>query len=136
MTFQLNENIERDSALICNLKLSQLRLIKDGDLDWFLLIPTLPNIIEWTDLKSDDQLLLNQEMNLVASKLKEVCTPDKINIASLGNMVPQFHLHIIARYKDDRAWPNAIWGTKANKEFDLARVDFWKAHFSSDETVA
>ena len=119
--------IERGSIFIKDMKLSQLRLLKDGDLDWFLLIPRKENMIDWSDLTLEDQSILCSEITEVSNLLKAAVAPDKINVGSLGNMVPQLHIHIIARYKNDRAWPAAIWGTQSIKDFDQERVDYWKS---------
>ena len=117
--------IERDSIFIKDLELSQLRLFKDGDLDWFLLIPRVEGAKDWSDLELKEQEVLCKEITEISNYLKAEVGPDKINVASLGNMVPQLHIHIIARYKSDRAWPAPIWGTESSSEFKLERLDFW-----------
>ena len=118
--------LEKDSIFITDLKLSQLRMIPDGENPWFILIPRKPDIIEWIDLSLEDQYILTEEISLVSEILKRHVNPDKINVASLGNQVPQLHVHVIARFKSDRAWPNAIWGTKSNKNFSSDSIEFWK----------
>jgi len=125
---KINERIEADSEFITRLKLSELRLIKDGDLDWFVLIPLREEMKDWSDLTMEDQFELCREVTLVSEKLKTV-SPDKINVASLGNMVPQLHIHVLARFKTDRAWPGAIWGSEAMSEFNSERVEYWKEQF-------
>lgn len=127
---QINERILADSEYITKLKLSEVRLIKDGDLDWFVLIPLKEGKKDWSDLEMEDQFELCREISLVSEKLEAV-SPDKINVASLGNMVPQLHIHVLARYKNDRAWPGAIWGTPSSKEFDSSRVEFWIRKFDA-----
>jgi diadenosine tetraphosphate (Ap4A) HIT family hydrolase len=127
---QINERILADSEFITKLKLSEVRLIKDGDLDWFVLIPLKEGKKDWSDLDIEDQFELCREISLVSEKLGDV-NPDKINVASLGNMVPQLHIHVLARYKNDRAWPGAIWGTQASKEFDKSRAEFWIGKFDA-----
>ena len=127
---KINERILNDSEFIKDLSLCQLRLIKDGDLDWFLLIPMVEGMVEWVDLDIEQQKVLCQEISLVSRQLKNLPnTPDKINVASLGNMVPQLHIHVLARYKSDRAWPGAIWGSEAQGTFSHDRVNFWKERF-------
>lgn len=125
--FTLSSRIKNDSVLIKDLELCQLRLIKDGDLDWFLLIPKRANIYEIYELDQSDQLILLKEINLVSKRLVDIKSPDKLNIGAIGNMVPQLHVHIIARYKVDRAWPSPIWGTSSIEEFDESNVSFWKS---------
>lgn len=125
--FVLNSRIENDSVLIKDLDLCQLRLIKDGDLDWFLLIPKRSNIFEIFELDNSDQLILLKEINQISKLLADTKTPDKLNVAAIGNMVPQLHIHIIARYKDDRAWPDPIWGTSSAKPFNESNIQFWQS---------
>lgn len=125
---KINERLLNDSEFIKSLPLCELRLMKDGDLDWFLLIPRIPNATEWIDLTTKEQTLLCQEIDLVSRKLKET-NDGKINIATLGNVVSDLHIHVLARKVGDRAWPGPIWGTKAVNEFDPSRVLFWKSKF-------
>ena len=118
--------LEKDSIFITDLKLSQVRMIPDGENPWFILVPRKLDIIEWVDLSIEDQYILTEEISLISEVLKKNTRPDKINVASLGNQVPQLHVHVIARFKRDRAWPNAIWGTKSSKDFNPDSIEFWK----------
>lgn len=127
---QINERILADSEFISKLNLSELRLIKDGDVDWFVLIPLKEGKKDWSDLEMEDQFELCREISLVSEKLA-VVNPDKVNVASLGNVVPQLHVHVLARYKNDRAWPGAIWGTEAKEDFKEERVKFWVDEFNA-----
>ncbi len=127
--FELDKKLSEDSVLICKLTLCELRLLKDGDLTWFLLVPQKQNIKELYDLAQDEQNILSNEINFVALKLRDLVKPDKINIATIGNIVEQLHVHIIARYKNDRAWPNVVWGTKSVKDFDKREVGRWVEAF-------
>lgn len=121
---KINERIAQDSELLMKLKLSELRLLKDGDVDWFVLIPLVEGMIEWSDLSEDQQIELTKEISLLTKSLKDMGY-DKVNIGSLGNIVPQLHIHVIGRRKSDRAWPGPIWGTKNISEFDQSKVLFW-----------
>lgn len=125
----MDERLISDSEYICDLKLCQLRLNRDGDLDWFILIPKRENLVELIDLDSDEQVQLMKEIDYVSRILKEYSCPDKINVANLGNIVSQLHIHVLARYKTDRAWPGPIWGTLAQKNFDDNNVKTWKERF-------
>ena len=127
--FEINKQLENDSIFIVKLKLCQLRLMKDGELDWFLLIPERENISEWFELEQKDQNLLSEEIVTVSSFLKKEGRADKINVANLGNIVSQFHVHIIGRKKTDRAWPSPIWGTKSTKIFSPDHILFWQKFF-------
>lgn len=129
--FELNERLAADSILIKNLNLCELRLMKDGELDWFILVPRRADIIEVTDLEEEDVTLLWNEIQVVTRALKAYAKLDKVNIGMIGNIVSQLHIHIIGRKKDDRAWPNVIWGTKASLDFDESKLTFWKSKFKA-----
>lgn len=77
---------------------------------WIVLVPRVPGLMEWIDLERGAQHQLSDEIAVVSHILKALTTPDKLNIATLGNQVSQLHVHVIARYKTDKAWPNPVWG--------------------------
>ncbi len=110
MKFELNSALEKDSIFIAELALSQARLIDNNDYPWIILVPRLPNITEITDLAPEEYSLLNQEIRKVAKIMQSEFSPDKLNIAMIGNMVPQLHVHIIARFKNDKLFPKPVWG--------------------------
>lgn len=110
MIFQLHPQLKQDSIAIGQFNLSELRLINDNQYPWFVLIPKRPNISEIYQLSETDQQLLQQESSLLAKSLAELYKADKMNIAAIGNMVPQLHIHHIVRYKTDIAWPTPVWG--------------------------
>lgn len=124
--FKLHPRLEDSSVFICDLALCQVRLNFDGDLDWLLLIPRRNGLEELIDLTEEDRNQLTKEVNMVSIIMKSELRPDKINVASLGNQVPQLHIHVIARYKNDRAWPGATFGHPPINEFDEQRAEFWK----------
>ncbi|RTK92708.1 MAG: HIT domain-containing protein [Rickettsiales bacterium] len=123
MEFKLHQKLEEDSIFILDLELCQLRLINNADYPWLILVPRLENIIEITDLTDTDYLLLNQEIMLVSMFLKAYLQPDKLNIATIGNVVSQMHVHIIARYKDDKTYPKTVWGNEFNRYSKNAEND-------------
>lgn len=110
MTFKLDQTLEKDSVLIMQLKLCQARLINNSDFPWVILVPQLPDIREITDLCNSEYNLLNQEIRFVSKAMQEVTAPDKLNIAMIGNVVSQMHVHIISRYKKDSLFPKPVWG--------------------------
>jgi diadenosine tetraphosphate (Ap4A) HIT family hydrolase len=77
---------------------------------WLILVPRRENIVEWIDLPREEQHQLSDEIAICSHILQAVVTPEKLNIATLGNQVAQLHVHIIARYSTDNAWPNPVWG--------------------------
>lgn len=128
--FKLNPAFEKESVHLCDGPLSQIRLMKDGEVSWFILIPKIEGARELVDIKLSDQHLLLEEINLCQNLLLKHTECDKINIGALGNITPQLHIHIIGRYENDRAWPGPIWGTSSGFEFDEARVAEWSKRFA------
>ena len=115
--FSLDERIESDSILIGDLPLCKFLLMNDSNYPWFLLVPRRVEIKEIFDLSEDDRKQLDFETVEVSKFIKSSFNPEKINIASLGNIVSQFHVHIIARYTDDISWPDPVWGKYPNNEY-------------------
>lgn len=128
---KINERLLADTVLIKDLELSQLRLMKDGDLDWLVLIPKKDNCVEVFDLTQNEQHTLIDEIAYVSEVLKEHANFDKLNIATIGNIVQQMHVHIVARLKTDRAWPGVIWGSASLLEFKSSRTEFWTEKFKN-----
>ncbi len=109
--FELDQRLATDAHDITNLPLCNVRLMDNKLFPWVVLVPRVENVREWIDLSREQQHQLSDEIAVVSHILNALVTPEKLNIATLGNMVPQMHVHIIARYKADKAWPNLVWGT-------------------------
>jgi diadenosine tetraphosphate (Ap4A) HIT family hydrolase len=109
-TWTLHSQLEKDTINIGDLPLSRVVVIKDANYPWLLLIPRRPEVVEVIDLDEVAQAQLMTEISRVARALKEVTRCDKLNIAALGNLVPQLHVHVIARRSGDAAWPRPVWG--------------------------
>lgn len=124
----MDERLLKDSEFIKDLKLCELRLMKDGDLDWFMLIPKVSGATEIIDLSQTQQQILMEEISYVSEKLR-IHNSGKINIGALGNIVRQLHVHVLARKEGDRAWPGPIWGSKPVSDFDPLRISFWRNQF-------
>lgn len=120
--FELHPQLRKDSELVVELSLCEVRLINDANYPWLILVPKVANIKDVIDLNDSQQQTLWQESALVSKVLKHLFTPDKLNLAALGNMVPQLHLHLIARFKDDVSWPNPIWGKVAAKPYSASEM--------------
>ena len=85
--------------------------MNDSQYPWLILVPAQPNIKEIYELSLGDQSQLMSELCRASLALSKLLSPDKINIGALGNLVPQLHIHVIARFRIDAAWPNAVWGS-------------------------
>jgi diadenosine tetraphosphate (Ap4A) HIT family hydrolase len=114
-TFVLHPQLEKDSVLVAKLTLCSVRLINDINYPWLILVPQVAGISDIIDLSDAQQQILWQESALISRVLKHLFTPDKLNVAALGNMVSQLHLHHIVRYKDDISWPRPVWGQVPSK---------------------
>ena len=108
--FELHPRLARDTFVIGDFPLSRLLLMNDASYPWFILVPRRADIVEIFELRHDDQLQLLKESSQLSMVLSRVFEADKLNIAALGNMVPQLHIHHIVRYRSDQAWPQPVWG--------------------------
>ena len=121
--WSLNPQLERDTINIGDLPLSRVLVIKDANYPWLLLVPRRVDTVEIVDLNEVEQAQLMTEINRVARALQDVTKPDKLNIAALGNVVPQLHVHIIARRSSDAAWPRPVWGVVPALAHDPQEVE-------------
>lgn len=112
MTFVLHPKLAADSAFVCDLPLSQVRLSNNAAFPWLILIPRHAELTEIIDLAVPLQQQLWQEITLSSQILRELFQPTKLNVANLGNIVSQLHIHVIARFNTDSAWPNPVWNSQ------------------------
>ena len=108
--FVIDERLEADSIAVNELALCSLRLIRDANYPWFVLIPRRAGATEIIDLDAGDQATLMTEIAAVSRALKETTRCHKLNTGALGNIVSQLHIHVIARFEGDAAWPGPVWG--------------------------
>ncbi|PHS73243.1 MAG: diadenosine tetraphosphate hydrolase [Cycloclasticus sp.] len=110
MSFKLHPRLNKDCYYLGDFPLCALLLSKDANYPWYILVPRQENISEAFQLSALEQQQLQYESLQLSQALSDELKADKMNIAALGNMVPQLHVHHIVRYKDDIAWPNPVWG--------------------------
>ena len=120
--WSLHARLKEDTIDIGDLPLCRVLVIKDANYPWLLLVPRRPDIVEIIDLEEVEQAQLTTEVSRVARALKDVTKCDKLNIAALGNMVPQLHVHVIARRTSDAAWPRPVWGVVPPLSHDAEEV--------------
>ena len=125
--WSLHPQLNHDTIDIGDLPLSKVLVIKDANYPWLLLVPRREGAVEIIDLDEVEQAQLMTEVSRVARALKEITKCDKLNIAALGNAVPQLHVHIIARRHGDAAWPRPVWGVAEALPHDAEEVQ----HFIS-----
>ena len=110
--FKLNNKFLKSSYHLLDLKLCTVRLHDNSKFPWIMLIPKRKNINDITDLNSKDQLLLMKEIVFSSKIIKKLFKTSKLNVEKVGNIVPQLHIHIIARHKKDGSWPLSVWVVK------------------------
>ncbi|RPH72074.1 HIT domain-containing protein [bacterium] len=115
--FEIHRQLQEDCIIIGSFGLSQLLMMNDSNYPWFILVPARENKKELFDLDDEDQVQLIKEITLFSKFIANVFKADKMNIAALGNAVSQLHVHIIARFKDDPAWPAPVWGKTPAKPY-------------------
>ncbi len=125
--FELHAQIRADSHFVRNLPLCELRLMNDTRFRWLLLIPRLTNVSEVTDLSGENQQLLMQEISAASASLKTLTECKRINIAAFGNIVPQLHIHIIARHLNDPTWPGSAIGFGTREPASHAHLELFAA---------
>ena len=108
--FALHPRLTADTLPLGEMGLSRLLLMNDARFTWLILVPRRADVREIIDLELADQVTLFAEMTAVSRALQQAFAPDKLNIGVLGNMVPQLHVHIVARFIGDAAWPKPVWG--------------------------
>ena len=112
MTNKVNKNFLKDSHFITDLKLCSVRLIDNSKFPWIILIPNRKNVTDITELDSKDQTLLMKEIVHCSKLMKKIFKTKKLNVEKIGNIVPQLHIHIIARSVKDSSWPLSVWVVK------------------------
>jgi diadenosine tetraphosphate (Ap4A) HIT family hydrolase len=108
--WSLHPQLERDTVAVGDLALSRLLAMNDATYPWVVLVPRRPDTVEIIDLEAADQARLMAEIAEVSAALKRLTGCDKLNVAAIGNVVPQLHIHVVARRTDDPAWPRPVWG--------------------------
>lgn len=116
--FALDTRLQNDTDFVIDLQLCTVRLMNDAQYPWLILVPQVADISELHHLTETQQSLLNQDSNLTSVVLTEVFNPETLNVAALGNIVRQLHIHHVARYSDDPAWPSPIWGKQPVIQYD------------------
>lgn len=121
--FVLDSRLAQDTLVMGDFPLCQLRLMNDANYPWFILVPRREEVSEVFQLDAADQHELWQEAASLAEVLKDTFGADKMNVATLGNVVSQLHVHVIARRRNDAAWPAPVWGHCAASPYDDAQVE-------------
>jgi diadenosine tetraphosphate (Ap4A) HIT family hydrolase len=121
--FELHERLAHDTYEVDDLDLCQVRLMNDSHYPWLILVPKRPGLRELHDLAEEDLPIMTRELVKASRAVESVFKPDKINIAALGNEVQQLHVHVIARFQTDAAWPGPVWGIQPARPYQNQELD-------------
>lgn len=122
MDFELHPNLQK-KIFLKDLAICRMLLEDNKHYPWIILVPKRSNVRHSIDLAHEDQIQLLHEINFVQKMLMEQFLPDQLNVATIGNKTPQLHVHVIARFKDDPAWPGTVWDHKAQMPYTIEERD-------------
>lgn len=128
--FSFDQRLLNDCEVLGRFRLCHVLLMRDANYPWCVLVPDRDNKVEIFELTEDDQELLQLESNTLLACLKKEFSADKMNVAALGNVVSQLHIHHIVRYKNDIAWPKPVWGACAAKPYSDIELNALKNRLS------
>jgi diadenosine tetraphosphate (Ap4A) HIT family hydrolase len=130
-TFTLHPQLAADGLFLVEWPLCQVLRMNDATYPWLILVPRLTDAREILDLSAADRVRLMDEIAWASQALKDLRHPDKINVGALGNVVPQLHVHVLGRFKDDPAWPKPVWGHAGPVRLEARdaprEVESWRA---------
>ncbi len=121
--FQLDPKLEEDTILLASLPLCEMLLMDDRQYPWIILVPRKPNMRELVELGANDAVQIQLECNAVSTMLLKAFHAEKLNVAALGNIVAQLHVHLIARFVNDAAWPKPVWGVVPAEPYGIDEVE-------------
>jgi diadenosine tetraphosphate (Ap4A) HIT family hydrolase len=118
--WELHPQLASDTFVIGDLPLCRILVMNDANYPWLILVPRRRNVVEIIDLDEPSRAQLMKELASVSEALKTVTRCEKLNVAAIGNVVAQLHLHIVGRFRSDPAWPKPVWGTVPPRAYDAA----------------
>ena len=124
--FTLDDHLATDTHFLLDLPLCQVRLMNDARFAWLILVPRRDGVVEVSDLSETEQARLWHEATRLGEALKAELGGAKLNLATLGNQVPQLHFHVIVRRRDDAAWPGPVWGVGTPEPWPARTVEAWR----------
>lgn len=119
--FELDPRLSHDCHVLGQMDISLLLLMNNALVPWFVLVPRT-SVTDLTDLSRSEQTIVLEEINWVAAFIKQSFPVSKLNIASIGNVVSQLHIHVVGRDPTDFCWPNVVWGTSESRPYDAAQA--------------
>lgn len=131
--FALHDGLAKDTRPLARWSLSQVLLMNDANYPWLILVPERAGARDLVDLSPADRAVLVEECARASAILRAMVRPDKLNVAALGNVVPQLHVHVVARFATDAAWPKPIWGVKPPVPYAEAAFEDFRRRFVAAE---
>lgn len=119
--FRLHDRLSADTHPMAESPHTRLLLMNNALLPWFILVPKA-QALELHHLPAQERLAVREELDRLAAFVEQEFAPDKLNIATLGNLVPQLHIHVVARYRSDHAWPGPVWGRQDRQDYQPEEV--------------
>ncbi|MGH8216728.1 MAG: HIT domain-containing protein [Rhodanobacteraceae bacterium] len=129
--FELDPRLADDTVFVADWQLCRALLMDDARFPWLILVPRRSGAVELDDLDENDRMQLMREIHRAMKILRAVAACDKLNIGALGNLVRQLHVHVVARRKDDAAWPGPVWGHGPAQRYSPEACDALAARFRS-----
>lgn len=123
----LHERLAADTVALADWPLCRVLLMNDASYPWLILVPRRPDLKEIHDLDAAGRAQLTEEICRASRALQSSFAPDKINVGALGNLVPQFHVHVIARFRSDPAWPGPVWGARPAVAYEAGALQARRA---------
>jgi diadenosine tetraphosphate (Ap4A) HIT family hydrolase len=120
--WSLHPQLAHDTVPVGELALARVLAMNDANYPWLVLVPRRPGAVEIVDLDEPDRMALMIEIAQTSTALKSLTRCDKLNVAAIGNVVPQLHVHVVARRKDDPAWPRPVWGAVPARPYVVAEL--------------
>lgn len=121
--FRLHDRLAADTVAVTDWPLCRVLLMNDATYPWLILVPRRDGISEIHQLDAADRTLLTEEMAEAARRLQDLTGAIKMNVAALGNVVPQLHVHVVARFAEDAAWPRPVWGVVPGSAYEPAALE-------------
>lgn len=123
--FELDKRLDSDTFFLCDLPLSRVLLMNDSQFPWLILVPRVVGAREIIDLSDDQQHQLLKESAMISHVINRLFSPQKLNVAALGNVVSQLHIHHVGRFDTDVAWPKPVWGNQAPVPYEQDTASEW-----------
>lgn len=131
MPFLLHPTLAQDTLEVARLPLCLVLLMKDHRFPWLILVPQRESVREIHELPAADRAVLIEEIARAGAVLQRLFEPDKLNVGALGNIVPQLHVHVVARFAGDAAWPGPVWGSGIAESYPPGRLEELETRLAS-----